>query len=64
MSYDSLPVDRTNGFACRGHEFIRGRGGYGFYGSHFSHGYVYGRCYDLLRSFIGYYDIDFLVSPA
>jgi len=62
VTYDSLLVAHADDGSCRGHEYVRSRGGSGFYGSHFSHGYGYECCDGLFYSFVGYYDTNFLMS--
>jgi len=64
VAYDRLLVAHANDVFCRGHEYIRGRSGYDFYGSHFSHGYVYEYCDDLFHSFVGCFDIYSIMSPG
>ena len=63
VAYDRFLVAHAYDVFCRGHEYIRRLGVYNFSVSHFGHGYVHECCDDLLHSFVGCFDIYFLVSP-
>ena len=62
MLHDRLLAARANVIPCRGHEYVRRRGGSGFNGFDFGHGHVYDRCDNLLGGFPGCYDTDFFIS--